>query len=148
MLVSERGERVVPVAEFFEGSHKTVRSADELLTEIRVPPVNGQTAFVRLGRRKVFSCAVASAAVRLVMDGDKCKEARIVAGCMAPTPVRCHGVEEVLNGKPLTSELVTEAAARAIEECKPFSDPRASAWYRRRVIKTLVERAINQACDH
>lgn len=145
-LVSERGERVVPIGEFFRRAHQTVRLADELLTEIRIPSGAGQTSFVRLGRRKVFSCAVASAAVRLVMDGDRCTDARVVAGSMAPTPIRCLGAEELLKGKDLTSELALDAAAQAVGECKPINDARASAWYRRQVIKPLIERAINQAC--
>lgn len=145
ILVSERGERVIPIGEFFKRAHKTVRLSDELLTEIRIPSVKGQTAFVRHGRRKVFSCCVASAAVRVVMDGSKCADARIVAGAMAPTPVRCLGAEGVLKGKKLTSALVTEAAAHAVEGCKPIDDERATAWYRRRVIGPLIERAINQA---
>lgn len=145
-LVSERGERVIPIGEFFRRSHKTIRLADELLTEIRIPSVSGQTAFVRLGRRKVFSCGVASAAVRVVLDGGKCTDVRIAAGSMAPTPIRCPGAEGVLQGKHVTSELAVEAAAQAVGECKPIDDERASAWYRRRVIKTLIERAINQAC--
>jgi len=145
ILVSQRGERVVPIGEFFKRAHKTIRLPDELLTEIRIPSVKGQTAFVRHGRRKVFSCCVASAAVRVVMDGGKCADARIVAGSMASTAIRCLGAEGVLNGKKLTSELAGEAAAQAVSECKPIDDERATAWYRRRVIKVLIERAINQA---
>ena len=79
------------------------------------------------------------------MDGSKCADARIVAGSMAPTPLRCLGAEGILKGKDLTSELAGEAAAQAVGECKPIDDERGSAWYRRRVIKVLIERAINQA---
>ena len=145
VLVSERGERVIPIGEFFKRAHRTARLPDELLTEIRIPSLKGQTAFVRHGRRKVFSCCVASAAVRVVMDGGKCADARIVAGSMAPTPLRCLEAESILKGKKLTPELAGEAAAQAVGECKPIDDERASAWYRRRVIKVLIERAINQA---
>lgn len=144
-LVSEHGERVIPIGQFFKRSHKTVRQDDELLTEIHIPPASGQSAFVRLGRRKVFACGVLGAAVRVVLDDGKCTDARIVAGSMAPTPVRCAGAEGILRGKPLTSELAVEAAAQAVGECKPIDDERASAWYRRRVMKTLIARAINQA---
>jgi len=146
VLVSKRGERIVPVGEFFKRAHRTVRLPDELLTEIRIPSPKGQTAFVRLGRRKVFSCCIASAAVRVVMDGSKCADARIVAGSMASTPIRCLRSEGLLKGKELTSDLVAESAAHAVAECKPIDDERATAWYRRRVIPALIERAINQAC--
>jgi xanthine dehydrogenase FAD-binding subunit len=146
-LVSvEHGERVIPIGQFFKRADKTVRRSDELLTEIYIPSVSGQTAFLRLGRRKVFSCGVVTAAVRVVLDGGKCTDARIVAGSMAPAPIRCPGAEGVLKGKPLTSELAVEAAVQAVGECKPIDDERASAWYRRRVMKTLIARAINQAC--
>ncbi|MGD0075293.1 MAG: xanthine dehydrogenase family protein subunit M [Candidatus Binataceae bacterium] len=147
VLVSERGERVVPIGEFLKQSRKTRRLPDELLTEIRIPPQKGRTAFVRLARRKVFACCIASAAVRMELDGDKCADLRIVAGSMAPTALRCVAAEAILRGNALTSARISEASTQALAECKPIDDERASAWYRRHVIELLVTRAINQAAS-
>lgn len=145
VLTSQRGARTVPLAEFFKGPHETVREPDELLTEIHVPFVAGQTAFVKLGRRKAATISVANAAVRVVKNGAKCEDVRIAAGAVAPTPLRCVKAEGLLRGKELTAGLVSQAAARVVEEVNPIDDERASAWYRRRVIKVLVERALKAA---
>ena len=79
------------------------------------------------------------------MDGSRCRDVRIAAGAVAPTPVRCLRAEEVLRGRSVTRELIAESASRAVQDCAPVDDGRASAWYRRRVIKVLVERALEQA---
>ncbi len=118
VLVSERGERVVPIGEFLKRSRKTRRLPDELLTEIRIPPQKGRTAFVRLARRKVFACCIASAAVRMEMDGDKCADLRIVTGSMAPTALRCVAAEAILRGSALTSARIQrslDASARRMQ---------------------------------
>jgi carbon-monoxide dehydrogenase medium subunit len=145
VLVSQDGERVVPIAEFFTGPHETVRTPDELLTEVRIPAVDGQAAFIKLGRRKAHTLSVANAATRVVMDGARCADVRIAAGAVAPTPIRCVEAEDVIRGKDLTPELISESASQAVGECNPVDDERATAWYRRRVIKVLVERALKQA---
>ncbi|MFQ5856148.1 MAG: FAD binding domain-containing protein, partial [Anaerolineae bacterium] len=145
VLASQGGERVVPVGEFFTGPHETVRAPDELMTEVRIPAVDGQAAFIKLGRRKAHTLSVANAAARVVMDDAKCVDVRIAAGAVGPTPIRCLKAEEMLRGEDLTAELIAEAASEAVGECDPVDDERATAWYRRRVIKVLIERALKQA---
>jgi carbon-monoxide dehydrogenase medium subunit len=144
-LVSAEGERVVPIEDFFTGPGETVLEVGELITEIHVPLAEGETAFLKVGMRKAQTCAVASAAVRLEMDGSECADARIVMGSMAPTPLRCKDAEEFLKGKALDEDVVAECAEKALAATSPIDDQRATAWYRKKAGKALVARALAQA---
>jgi aerobic carbon-monoxide dehydrogenase medium subunit len=145
VLASARGERSVPVKDFFTGPGETVRAADELIVEIQVPLLQGSAVFQKIGRRKAQICSIASAAVRLEMDGGVCKDARIVLGSMAPKPIRCPKAEEMLKGKAIDASLIAECADQAVAESKPIDDQRATAWYRQKAGTALVARALTQA---
>jgi len=145
LLKSVRGERVVRLQDFFKGPGETVRQPDELLVEVRIPVVGQTAVFLKLGRRKAMTCAVASVAVRLEMTDHTCTEARIALGSMAPTPLRCGKTEEAIRGKKLNIEMLAKLAADAIGESSPIDDQRATAWYRRKAGTALVKQALAQA---
>jgi len=145
ILASARGERAVPIKDFFTGPGETVRAADELIVEIQVPLLPGKAVFKKIGRRKAQTCSLVSAAARLEMDGKVCKAARIVLGSMAPTPIRCPKAEAMLKGKALDEALIAECAAQAVAESCPITDQRATAWYRQKAGTALVSRALAEA---
>ena len=144
-LAGSGGERTVAIKDFFTGSGETVLNPDELLIEIQVPPILGKTVFLKLGRRKAMTLSVVNVAVHLHVAKNKCNEARIALGAMAPTPVRCLKAEEMLQGKALDEALIADCAAKAVAETDPIDDQRASAWYRRKAGAALVARALRQA---
>ncbi len=144
-LVSDAGERTVALADFFVGPGETVLKANELLTEIVVSMPKGKTVFAKLGRRKGMTCSVVNLAVRLEMDGDKCLDARIALGSMAPTPLRCRKAEALIKGRNVDSELIKECSATAIEESSPIDDERAAAWYRKHAGTAVLARALKEA---
>jgi len=145
LLVGSDGERTVSLEDFFTGPGETVLENGELVKEIHVPLLEGDTAFLKSGMRRAQSCSVASVAVRLVMDDDTCTDARIVVGSMAPTPLRCTKAEKLLKGKTLDEKLIAEAAEAAVDQTSPIDDQRASAWYRMKAGKALIARALAQA---
>jgi CO/xanthine dehydrogenase FAD-binding subunit len=145
VLTSARGKRKVPVKDFFTGPGETVRATDELIVEIRVPLLKGTAVFEKLGRRKAQVCSIVSAAVRLEIDEGVCKDARIVLGSMAPTPIRCPKAEAMLKDKAIDAALVAQCAAQAVAESSPIDDQRATAWYRQQAGTALVGRALTKA---
>ena len=74
-------------------------------------------------------------------------EARIVLGSVAPTPMRAIGAEKLLEGKPVSDDLLSEAAKKAREEVTPISDVRASQPYRLEMTEVLVRRALRATRD-
>ena len=145
LLASAKGERAIPVKDFFTGPGETVRAADELIVEVRVPLLEGTAVFEKLGKRKAQQCSVVSVAVRLEMDGDVCTAAHIVLGSMAPTPLRCTKAEALIEGEELDEKLIAKCAAKAVAEGAPIDDMRATAWYRKKAGTALVARALAQA---
>jgi carbon-monoxide dehydrogenase medium subunit len=141
-----KGERILPITEFFTGPRKTILADDELLTEIRIPslPPKYKGIYLKLSPRKSMDLAVAGVAALVVLDGDVCKDVRIGLGAVAPTPIRARKAEESLVGKRLTDDSIIGAARAASTECSPIDDHRASAEYRCDMVYVLTRRALTQ----
>jgi carbon-monoxide dehydrogenase medium subunit len=96
-------------------------------------------------KRSAMDLALAGVAARVVMeDQERCAEGRIFLGAVAPIPLYAQRASEVLRRAALAKE-TGKAASLAAEEARPIDDVRATAWYRRRVIRVLTERAIQMA---
>jgi len=137
------GTRKVLLEEFFTGPGKTVLGADELMTAIVLPlpaPRTGKV-YIKHGRRKAMELATVGVAVSITLNS----EARVVLGAVAPTPIRARKAEEVLQGRTLNEELIEKAAQAAADESRPISNVRASAGYRRDMVRVLTRRALEQA---
>ena len=68
-----------------------------------------------------------------------------VLGGVAPTPLRARKAEALLSGQSFDEKLIAEAARMAAEESRPISDPRASAEYRREMVKVWTGHALQEA---
>ena len=146
VLVGRRGERIVPLEQFFVGPGKSVRK-HELIRELRIPLVNAadkRGGFYKIGRT-AEDISVVNAVAMLVMDNGRIVDARLVMGAVAPVPLRVKRAEEALKGQPATEEMFERAGSIVREEVQPISDHRASADYRRRMSGVSAIRALRQA---
>jgi carbon-monoxide dehydrogenase medium subunit len=145
------GERTVPLAAFASAPGVTACSPGELLTRVRFPrlPPYSATAFLKAGRRRAMEISVVCVATRVTLDAsrERCLDARIALGAVAPTTRRAHAAERALRGQPLTERVRREAGRVAAGECSPINDVRASARYRALLVATLVERALARCGD-
>jgi aerobic-type carbon monoxide dehydrogenase small subunit (CoxS/CutS family) len=82
--------------------------------------------------------AKASAAAVIVRDGDRVLDCRLALGAVAPTVMRARSAEEVLVGRPFSTELALAAGRAASNEVSPIDDVRSTAHYRRRVVSALT----------
>jgi carbon-monoxide dehydrogenase medium subunit len=137
------GSREVPLEEFFVAPGETRLAPGEVLTHVLIdrPPPGARARFLKHGRVRM-DLALVSVAALLATDEGRATRVRVAAGSVAPRPVRLHRVEELLEGEPVTSDLVAEAGALAREEIAPISDVRASAEYRRDLTEVLTRRAL------
>lgn len=143
-LRSVRGERTLPLAEFYLGVRKTIMEPDELLTEIRIPKVAGsrRSAFFKLGLRRAQAISVVNVAVALTFDGEVIQDAAIALGSVAPIVLRAEQAEAYLIGKGLGEQEIEDASVLAVKAAKPIDDLRGSAEYRLHMVKTCVLRAL------
>jgi carbon-monoxide dehydrogenase medium subunit len=141
--LSPRGERTVPLSKFISDAYTTVLEPDELVCEIVVKaPEKGSGGAYLAFKRSAPVYPTASAAVHLVMDGDYCKEAAIVLGCVGLVPVKATAAEEALRGKKIDDKAVNSAMEAVHPAADPQSDMRGSAEYKRTLAAALVKRAI------
>jgi CO/xanthine dehydrogenase FAD-binding subunit len=151
LLKKENGERTVSLGEFFKGPGQTILERGEILCSIVLnePPPYSGGAYMKLGLRRSLEISIVNVGSFLALDGPSgpVREARIVLGAVAPTPLRSPSAEAVLTGKSPDDDLFKKAGEAAAEDAKPIDDFRASAEYRREMVKVLTRRALRQAYE-
>lgn len=143
------GNRRTQLDGFLTGPDTVALREQEVLVRIDIPPVppHTGTAFIKIMRRQALDCSIVSVASRVTLtpDGERCAEARIALGAVAPTPIRARKAEALLAGQKVEPDLLHAVGRQAREETSPISDVRASAGYRRMLTEVLVPRAIGRA---
>ncbi|MFI5626032.1 xanthine dehydrogenase small subunit [Nocardioides sp. NPDC051685] len=131
VLASPRGERVVPLADYFTGYRETVLAADELIRSVRLPlPLAPVVGFHKIAKRRFDDISSVAVGYALEIADGTVVRARIGLGGVAATPLRAVATEDALVGRPWTEESVRRAAAVLATEGTPMDDHRASASYR------------------
>lgn len=142
------GSRTIPIADFFTGVCRTCLRSDDLVTEIVVPAPKEKafSIYYKYAIRKALDLAMVGVAANVLVENDTAKDVRIALGAVAVVPKRAWNAEKLLLGKELTPELIEEAAVVASQEdCKPISDIRATADYRREMVRIHVRDALKAA---
>lgn len=147
VIAGQNGTRTVPAGEFFAGPRQTTLGPNEILAALRfpAPPPRSGSAYRKYGitanGRPVIGVA---AAVSLDHQG-VCTRAEIAVGGVLPAPQRATAAEHSLLGTRPDDEALTAASAAAAAEVATQDDPRASAVYRRQLIRVYGERALQLA---
>jgi carbon-monoxide dehydrogenase medium subunit len=143
-----RGQRSIPIDDFFTGMFSTSLEPDELLTAIQIPrPGQGSGgAYVKV-ERKVGDYAVSAVAVQLTMEGATCTSIRIALTNVSPAPMRVPEAERLLAGTELGDEALEAAGQAAAAACDPSADLRGSIEYKRDLTRVLVKRAVRKAAE-
>jgi len=146
-ILTPREERILPLEDFFLGPGQTVLAERDLLTEIQVPPMppTSEGVYLKHADRGSIDLAVVGVAVILTLEEGICRGIKIVLGAVAPKPIRARKAEEILLGTPIEDARIEKASQIAAEESQPISDVRASAAYRREMVKVLTRKAIREA---
>jgi aerobic carbon-monoxide dehydrogenase medium subunit len=144
-----KGDRVIPIEEFFVSLFTTALQHEEILTEIRIPmpPPRSGGAYFKL-ERKVGDFATAAVAAQLTLD-DKgaCQKVGIGLTNVGPTPVKARKAEEFIRGKKLDETSINQAAQLAADESEPSPDLRGPVDYKKGLVKELTKRALSRALE-
>jgi 4-hydroxybenzoyl-CoA reductase subunit beta len=148
LLAGPDGERELPAADLYrdDGIDHLAKRPHEVVTGLRLPPADGTgSAYVKLRRRGSIDFPVAGAAVALALDGRTVRWARIALSGVGSRPVEATAAGERLAGAELTPEAVSAAADAAARPAKPLDNADLSHFWRKRMVRVLVEDAIGRA---
>jgi carbon-monoxide dehydrogenase medium subunit len=142
---SARGTHVIPAREFFAGIMTTALQEDELLTEVRLPPLAPGTRFGFYEfNRRVGDFAIAMALVTYRLKNSVIVEPRVAIGGAEAVPRRLAQVERLLDDRAPKAETFATAAEAAAQIVDPLDDSNISADYRRGLVRTVVQRALER----
>lgn len=144
-LVGKKGERALPLEEFFvlpdhDPTRENVLGADEMIVEVRLPaPAPGtRAAFHKQTEKESFDWPLADVAVVLEMSGRTCKRASVVLGAAAPVPWRAKTAEAILGGRVVDEHAAEAAANAALQGATPL----AQNGYKLPIFRAVVRRTI------
>jgi aerobic carbon-monoxide dehydrogenase medium subunit len=141
------GTRTVPARQFHTAPYETVVAPGELLTEIRIPiRPGGGSAYEKVGRR-VGDWPVGAVGAALWLAGDTITDAGIGLTAVGARHFAAAEAEEFLCGAAATEENFARAGQIAAEHCRPVSDQRGPAAYKRHLAAELTVRALRRAAD-
>jgi carbon-monoxide dehydrogenase medium subunit len=144
-LHGQSGQRTVAAADLFEDYLTTAVAEDEVLTEIRVPVLDGYGASYQKFNRRSEDWAMVGVCAVVKASGGVCEDVRIGLTNMASVPLRATAVEDALRGQELSPENIAKAAAQAAEGTNPPADLNATAEYKQHLARVLTRRAITDA---
>ena len=143
------GERKIPLDKFYTGFKKHDIRDDELLAriEIPMPAENSGSAYYKYMRRNAMDLALMGVSAYVELDGDILRHVRIALTTSAPTPVRSYSAEAVLEGQPISDEIIVKAAETVAAEGKPRSSWRSSAEFRLRLLHDVTIIVLHEAIE-
>jgi carbon-monoxide dehydrogenase medium subunit len=144
-LQGSGGQRTVAAGDLFKDYLTTAVGEDEVLTEIRVPTLEGYGSSYHKFNRRSEDWAMVGVCVVVKDSGGTCEDVRIGLTNMASVPLRATAAEEALRGQELSAENIAKAAELAAEGTTPPSDLNASTEYKQHLARVLTRRAVTDA---
>ena len=141
-LISARGARRLPYADFHTGYKQMMLRPEELLARVHLPrrlEGNWRQYYRKVGTRKAQAISKVCFAAAARMEGDEIADVRLALGSVAPVPLRCLKTEAVLRGRKLDASTVGAAQSALAAEIAPIDDIRSTSRYRLRVALNLLE---------
>jgi 4-hydroxybenzoyl-CoA reductase subunit beta len=147
VLAGPKGEREIPAAALYrdDGIEYLAKEPHEVLTALRLPAAAGlRSAYVKLRRRGSIDFPIAGVAVAASIDGGTVEWARLALSGVGSQPVEAAAAGEFLAGRTLTPEVVAEAAELAARPAKPLDNTDLTHFWRKRMVRVLVEQALQK----
>ena len=150
IVADSSGEMEIPLRDFFVGPRCSILKPNQLLKEVVIPVSERVSSgvYVKLMRKKAVDVALVGVCFYVELDDTGSKVARVGIGLggVAPTPIRAPEAEALLRNVTVSEAVraLPDAAEAAVAATNPISDIRASADYRRNIVRVYVRRAGNQ----
>ncbi|HMQ07217.1 MAG TPA: FAD binding domain-containing protein [Saprospiraceae bacterium] len=132
-------QRIIPLKNFYLGYKQLVMSFEERMEEIifTLPGKNERFHFEKVSKRRHLDIASVNSAIRLQIGDNTIRSVHCSVGGVAPIPLYLEKTNSFLMEKPLTNDVIAEAAAVMQSEISPISDARGTAEYKRLLARQL-----------
>jgi len=147
-LTGPDGEREIAVDQLYQddGMAYLAKQPHEVVTGLRLRAEPGtRSAYVKLRRRGSIDFPIAGAAVAVQLEGEIVSACRIVLSAVASHPLEAHAAEEFLKGKRADADTIRETAEIAAKPAKPLDNADLSHFWRKRMVRVVVEQALERA---
>jgi carbon-monoxide dehydrogenase medium subunit len=139
------GSRKIALKDFFRGMYETVLEPGEILVDVKIPnmPPNSKAVYLRFSTLSANDWPCLGVAGFLLEENGRCKELRLALGGVAATPLLIGGLDFARDQE--VDEAIIEKVLTAVDEqISPFSDFRGSEWYKRRMARLFVKKAVER----
>lgn len=140
-----KGARAIPLKNFFRGMYETALEPGELLVDVKIPsmPANSRAAYLRYSALSANDWPCLGVAGLLIKESGRCKELRLALGGVAATPLLIDGLEFTKN-QTLDQAVIDKVLDVVDRQISPSSDLRGTEWYKRRMARLFVKKAVEQ----
>jgi aerobic carbon-monoxide dehydrogenase medium subunit len=142
------GSRAVPIKNFFRGLYETALEPGELIVDVRIPfmPGNSKAVYLRYSSLSGNDWPCLGVAALMVERNGRAQELRLALGGVAATPVLIDGLD-LIRDQSFDQGLIEKLLNTVDEQISPSSDMRGSEWYKRKMVRVFVKKAIQQLAD-
>ncbi len=145
------GTRRIPAARLYkdDGIDYTTKRRDEVITAIHLPAADGRmtSAYWKLRRRPSFDFPILGVAVAITWDDGAVRVARGALGAVGSHPVDITDLLQPLRGHRPDGDAIAEVAEAADKPSRPLDNTDLSHYWRKRMTKVYIERALREACS-
>ncbi len=145
-----KGSRRIKAADLYrdDGIDYTNKTRDEVITAVHLPKASGKvtSAYWKLRRRGSFDFPILGAAIALWWDDGVIREARGCLSAVGSHPVEITNLLPLLRGRRPDENLIAEVAEAADKTARPLDNTDLSHYWRKRMTRVFIERALRDAC--
>ncbi|APT76029.1 molybdopterin dehydrogenase [Marinitoga sp. 1137] len=135
--------KIMKISHFVTGPGKIKLKNDEFIYSIELKEMEGYKYYYeKVGKRNAMNISIISIGVLLKTDNDgKIEDIKVAYGSVGPIVERFEEIEEKMKGKKVSKELFEEMGEEYMKVINPITDVRATAEYRKKMVKNLLIKA-------
>jgi 4-hydroxybenzoyl-CoA reductase subunit beta len=149
-LHGAEGSRRIPAAGLYQddGIEYTTKRRDEVITAMHLPAAEGRvtSAYWKLRRRPSFDFPILGVAIAISWDDDVVRHAGGALGAVGSQPVDITAFLQPLQGTRPDDTSIAAVAETADKPSRPLDNTDLSHYWRKRMTKVYIERALREAC--
>ena len=146
--IGPNGSRAIPIKDFFRGLYETALQPGELIVDVKIPfmPADSKAVYLRYSSLSGNDWPCLGVAALVVRQNGRIQELRLALGGVAATPLLIERLE-LVKDQSLDDSIIGKLLDVVDEQISPSADMRGSEWYKRKMARVFVKKAILQLDD-